>query len=57
MLNDMNQAKQGMLAEKRLEVSATEVEAKEFFQAIVRGSRYNVIIHPEVSGQISLSLN
>ncbi len=57
MLNDMNQAKQGMLAEKRLEVSATEVDAKDFFQAIVRGSRYNVVIHPDVTGQISLSLN
>lgn len=57
MLNDMNLAKQGMLAEKRLEVSATEVDAKDFFQAIVRGSQYNVIIHPEVTGQISLSLN
>jgi MSHA biogenesis protein MshL len=57
MLNDMNQAKQGMLAEKRLEVSATEVDAKDFFQAIVRGSRYNVVIHPDVEGQISLSLS
>jgi MSHA biogenesis protein MshL len=57
MLNDMNQAKQGMLAEKRLEVSATEVDAKDFFQAIVRGSRYNIIIHPDVTGQISLNLN
>jgi len=57
MLNNMDQAKQGMLAEKRLEVSATEVDAKDFFQAIVRGSRYNVVIHPDVTGQISLSLN
>ena len=57
MLNGMNQAKQGMLAEKRLEISATEVDAKDFFQAIVRGSRYNVVIHPDVIGQISLSLN
>jgi MSHA biogenesis protein MshL len=57
MLNDMNQVKQGMLAEKRLEISATEVNAKDFFQAIVRGSRYNVVIHPDVTGQISLSLN
>jgi len=56
MLNDMNQVKQGMLAEKRLEVSATEVEAKDFFQAIVSGSRYSVVIHPDVTGQISLSL-
>ena len=57
MFNDMNQAKQGMLAEKRLEISATEVAAKDFFQAIVRGSRYNVVIHPDVEGQISLSLS
>ena len=57
MLNDMNQVRQGMLAEKRLEVSATEVEAKDFFQAIVNGSRYSVVIHPDVTGQISLSLN
>jgi MSHA biogenesis protein MshL len=57
MLNNMSQAKEGMLAEKRLEISATEVDAKDFFQAIVRGSRYNVVIHPDVSGQISLSLN
>jgi len=57
MLNNMNQAKEGMLAEKRLEISATEVDAKDFFQAIVQGSRYNVIIHPDVAGQISLSLS
>ncbi|WP_442855145.1 pilus (MSHA type) biogenesis protein MshL [Colwellia sp. TT2012] len=57
MFNDMYQAKQSMLAEKRLEISATEVDAKDFFQAIVRGSRYNVVIHPDVIGQISLSLN
>ncbi len=57
MLNNINQAKQGMLAEKRLQVSATEVDAKDFFQAIVSGSRYNVVIHPDVTGQISLSLN
>ncbi len=57
MLNSMNQAKQGMLAEKRLEISATEVDAKDFFQAIVSGSRYNVVIHPDVTGKISLSLN
>ncbi|WP_246143252.1 pilus (MSHA type) biogenesis protein MshL [Colwellia echini] len=57
MFNDMDLAKQGMLAEKRLEISATNVEAKDFFQAIVRGSRYNVVMHPNVNGQISLSLS
>ena len=57
MLTSMDQAKQGMLAEKRLEISATEVDAKDFFQAIIIGSRYNVVIHPDVIGQISLSLS
>ncbi len=57
MFDNMNQAKQGMLAEKRLQVSATEVNAKDFFQAIVSGSRYSVVIHPDVSGEISLSLS
>lgn len=57
MLNDMEIAKQGLLAEKRLEISATEVDAKDFFQAIVRGSRYNIVVHPAVEGQISLSLS
>jgi len=57
MLDDINRAKQGVLAEKRLEILATEVNAKDFFQAIVEGSRYNIIIHPDVSGEISLNLN
>lgn len=57
MLDSMEQAKQGLLAEKRLEISATEVAAKDFFQAIVRGSQYNVALHPDVEGQISLSLS
>ncbi|MEI6893749.1 MAG: pilus (MSHA type) biogenesis protein MshL [Colwellia sp.] len=56
MLTDMRQLRQGMLAEKRLEISATEVEAKDFFQAIVRGSHYSIVIHPEVTGTISLNL-
>ena len=56
MLDDISQARQGLLAEKRLEISATEVDAKDFFQAIVQGSRYSAIIHPDVTGSISLSL-
>ena len=56
MLNDIGQARQGLLAEKRLEVSATEVDAKDFFQAIVRGSRYSSVVHPDVSGTITLNL-
>jgi len=57
MQQNMTQAKQGMLSEKRLEVSATDVDAVEFFTAIVSGSTYNVVIHPDVTGRISLGLN
>ena len=56
MSQNMAQAKQGLLSEKRLEIAATSVAAKDFFTAIVEGSTYSVAIHPDVSGNISLSL-
>jgi len=56
MLPNMIQAKQGLLSEKRLEISATSVAAKDFFTAVVDGSSYSIAIHPEVSGDITLSL-
>ena len=56
MLQNMAQAKQGLLSEKRLEISATSVDAKDFFTAIVEGSAYSIAIHPEVSGSITLKL-
>jgi len=56
MQQDMAQAKQGLLSEKRLEVSAVSVAANDFFTAIVAGSAYSIAIHPEVSGSISLNL-
>ncbi|MBL4900176.1 MAG: pilus (MSHA type) biogenesis protein MshL [Colwellia sp.] len=56
MQQNMAQAKLGLLSEKRLEVSARSVAAKDFFTAITEGSSYSIVIHPEVSGSISLSL-
>lgn len=56
MQESMAQAKQGLLSEKRLEISATSVAAKDFFTAIVDGSAYSIAVHPEVSGSISLNL-
>ncbi len=56
MSQNMALAKQGLLSEKRLEISATSVEAKDFFTAIVEGSAYSIAIHPDVSGSITLSL-
>lgn len=56
MLQNMSQAKQGLLAEKRLEIAATSVAAKDFFTAIVEGSTYSIAIHPDVSGTVTLNL-
>jgi MSHA biogenesis protein MshL len=56
MLQNMAQAKQGLLSEKRLEISATSVAAKDFFTAIVEGSAFSIAIHPDVSGTITLNL-
>ncbi|MGL1956521.1 MAG: pilus (MSHA type) biogenesis protein MshL [Colwellia sp.] len=55
-IKQAKQAKQGLLAEKRLEIAAASVDAKDFFTAIVKGSPYSIAIHPEVSGSISLNL-
>ena len=56
MLQNMTLAKQGLLSEKRLEISATSVAAQDFFTAIVEGSAHSVAIHPDVSGNITLNL-
>jgi len=52
----MQQAKQGLLAEKRLQIAANGVDAKAFFAAIVEDSAYSIAVHPEVSGKITLNL-
>ena len=56
MQHSMQQAKQSLLAEKRLQIAANEVDAKSFFAAIVDESAYSVAIHPDVSGNITLNL-
>ena len=56
MQQSMERAKQSLLAEKRLQISAIEVDAKSFFAAIVDESAYSVAIHPDVSGNITLNL-
>ncbi|MBL4911250.1 MAG: pilus (MSHA type) biogenesis protein MshL [Alteromonadaceae bacterium] len=52
----MGQARNSLLAEKRLEIAANNIDAKEFFAAIVADSPYSVAVHPDVSGQITLNL-
>ena len=56
MQQSFAQAKDSLLAEKRLDISAVDVDAKDLFAAIVEDSAYSVAVHSEVSGQITLNL-
>ncbi len=42
--------------ENRFRVSAKDVGAQAFFGSLIKGTPYNLVIHPEVSGTISLTL-
>ncbi|MGM0769343.1 MAG: pilus (MSHA type) biogenesis protein MshL [Pseudomonadota bacterium] len=47
----------GSDSEERFDVNAGGLEARTFFQALVEGSRYNVVVHPDVSATIDLRLS
>ena len=53
---NLSQAKQGLLSEKRLEIAASHVDAKQFFAALVEDSNMSIAVHPEVTGKITLNL-
>lgn len=42
--------------EERFNVSFNNVPAQQFFRSIVAGTRYNMLVHPDVSGNISANL-
>lgn len=43
-------------SEKRITVNAKNVEAKAFFGNLVYGTKYNLVLHPDVRGRITLSM-
>ncbi|MCP5077108.1 MAG: pilus (MSHA type) biogenesis protein MshL [Psychromonas sp.] len=45
-----------VVQERRIDVSARDVDARLFFASIINDSDYSVAIHPDVSGEITLSL-
>lgn len=53
---NLQQAKQSLLAEKRLTIAANNVAAADFFAALVEESAYSVALHPEVTGKLTLNL-
>lgn len=42
---------------KRFRVKANGVSAKAFFTSLVKGTEYSVVIHPNVSGRITMNVN
>jgi len=42
--------------EERFNVSFNNVPAQQFFRSIVAGTRYNILVHPDVSGSITANL-
>src|SRR5439155_26191910 len=42
--------------EERFNVSFNNVPAQQFFRSIVAGTRYNILVHPDVGGAITVNL-
>ena len=51
------QGQVGANVQERFEVFVDNVEAREFFMGLVKGTGFNMVVHPEVKGTISLELN
>ena len=59
LLPDINLSAPGMGSidvEPRFDIKVNRARARQFFMGLVEGSTYNMILHPKVSGRITLDL-
>ncbi|MGH8598698.1 MAG: pilus (MSHA type) biogenesis protein MshL, partial [Gammaproteobacteria bacterium] len=42
--------------DQRFDIAVNDVAAQQFFMSLIDGTRYNIVVHPEVTGKISLNL-
>ncbi|MCD9460824.1 pilus (MSHA type) biogenesis protein MshL [Marinibactrum halimedae] len=55
-LNNRTGQEAALPLESRFDISVNEVPARAFFLGLVEGTRHNMVVHPSVSGAISLEL-
>lgn len=54
---DLNNDKTPIAADKQyFDISVNDVPAQQFFMSLVDGTNYNMVVHPEVRGRITLNL-
>lgn len=54
--NQVREAGEQLLAEPRFSIAANDVPAAQFFAGLTTDSPYNIVVHPEVSGTITVNL-
>ncbi|CAM2782310.1 pilus (MSHA type) biogenesis protein MshL [Moritella viscosa] len=54
---DGNDSLNTPVIEPRMDVAAKSVSARQFFGSLLKGTKYNLIVSPDVSGRITVALN
>jgi MSHA biogenesis protein MshL len=57
LLPELDGGKADRIHEGLFDISVRNIPTREFFMGLVKGSRYNMAVHPDVQGMITLDLN